>query len=252
MPDKDIHTKIYDLEYFSGSQMFLYIGDVWVDEVTSLSYQTIQRKGPIYGYASQLWDDVAAGPVIVQGNFTINFKEQGYLWAVLRRFKTMFSEEVGFTTQGDKKLLEARRRDPGIYKDQEMSSISRASIERISYGDATKGDRFKFYHDLAGYSTFKHGSPKDRTFENIAETFEDQIWDRKLENSDLNAQIRRTDDNMFDGFDMYVVFGNYSDNRANHTVQKIIDVRLMSQGKQIVIDGSPVQESYMFIARSVA
>ena len=51
---------------------------------------------------------------------------------------------------------------------------------------------------------------------------------------------------------MYVVFGNFLNNKANHTVQKIIGVRLLSQGKQVQVGGQPVQEQYTFIAKSVA
>lgn len=262
-------TSVYDLDYFSGSQMFLYIGDVWVDEITSLQYQTTQRKQPIYGYASQLWDDVTAGQVIVHGNFTINFKEQGYLWAVLRRYFEIAAVDTGIPT-GNKAHARAER---NLLKKQEVlaqkgqkiipgalgsrplvgshgSRISRASIERLVRGEATRNERYDFYNSLAGYATVDSKSPRDKQFEDIMEVFEDQIWGKESTNYGLNSQLRRTDNNAFDGFDMYVVFGNYANAGANHTVQKIIDVRLQSQGKAVSIDGMPVQEQYGFIAQS--
>jgi hypothetical protein len=242
--------------------MFLYIGDVWVDEITSLQYATTQSKAPIYGYASQLWDDCAAGQVIVQGQFTINFKEQGYLWAVLRRFKNI---AVDAAFAGGEGVKGASRQDKALGIDPNRKRIdrrsvwgsnatrtARASIERIVQGNAPRGEMYQFWHHLAGYSTFNVQDPKDKIFEDIVENFEDMVWQPNISNTDLNNQIRRTDDIAFDGFDMYVVFGNYSNPKANHTVSKIIDVRLMSQGKQVVIDGSPIQESYQFIAQTVA
>lgn len=260
MPSQ-VSTRIYDLDYFSGSQMFLYIGDVWVDEVTSLQYVTQQIKTPIYGYASQLWDDVAAGHVLVSGQFTINFKEQGYLWAVLRRYKQIIDPGFSVAKQ-DSRLLKTRKGSTVTMPDlvnkngtrvgSNGTAISRATIERIAQGDITRQERFDFYHDLAGYATFGVNSPKDKAFEDIVEAFEDQIWNPKGTDTDLNNQLRRTDDNRFDGFDMYVVFGNYASPQANHTVQKIIDVRLTSQAKMVKIDGSPIQEEYSFIARTVA
>lgn len=258
------HTQIYDMDYFSGSQCFLYIGDVWIDEVTSLRYQRTQNKQPIYGYASQLFDDVAAGQVLVQGQFTINYKEQGYLWAVLRRFHNIGIDGIqkdlahiqdknkrSKTAKYEQSLLAGGGPTARPVTGSNGTVINRASIERIANGNVTRQERNDFYQELQGFSTFNTGSPKDRQFEDIVEAFEDQVW-TKSNNGDLNSQIRRIDDNAFDNFDMYVVFGNYAIPKANHTVQKIIGVHLTSESKAIMIDGAPVQEEYSFIAQTTA
>jgi hypothetical protein len=262
MTEQHPGTHIFDLDYFSGSQCFLYVGDVWVDEVTSLSYQVEQSKTPIYGYASQMWDDVAAGHLIVQGQFTINFKEAGYLWAILRRYKQISGLNTGMPfTKDDDRLLAVGEGSTHTMPDlmnkkgdrvgSNGTRFSRATIERICNGEITRQERFDFYHNLVGYATMNSKRPRDKAFEDIVEAFEDQVWNPHGSNLDLINQLRRPDDNRFDGFDMYVVFGNYSMPGANHTVQKIIDVRLLSQGKQIVADGQPIQEYYSFIARTV-
>lgn len=261
-------VNVYDQEYFSSSQMSVYVGDVWVDEITSLQYITHQQKTPLRGYASQLWDDVAPGPVQVEGEFSINFKEQGYLWAVLRRYLNITAAQAGVGVDGKKdaallrkqaKLerdIDTKRVIPGAIGTKPLvgsngTRISRATIERLAQGEATTGERYNFYHGLSGYATFDTNSQRDKVFEDIVEVFEDQIWSTKT-NNDLNNQLRRTDDQRFDGFDIYVVFGDYSNPRANHTVQKIIDVRLMSQGKAIQVGGQAIQEVYRFIARTTA
>jgi hypothetical protein len=260
-------TTVYDMDYFSGSQMFLYIGDVWIDEVTSLQYECTQRKTPIYGYASQLWDDVAAGQVLIQGAFTINFKEQGYLWSVLRRYKNMSSSAAfagsasGGASKADKQLMNIINKDHRDNLDRRpvwgsnVDKIQRMSIERIVQGETTKGDAYKFYQDLAGYASYNKdikGKAKDLVWEDIVEEFEDQIWSADNTNEKLKEQVRRTDHNLFDNFDMYIVFGNYAVRGANHTVAKLIDVRLTSRSKIIKVGGEPIQEAYQFIAQSEA
>jgi len=244
-------TAIYDLDYFSSSQCFLYIGDVWVDEITSLEYVTQQNKTPIYGYASQLWDDCAAGQVIVQGQFTINFKEQGYLWSVLRRYHNVTNPNFQ-TAKADANLLKGRSGYNRPVRGANANRIKRQTVEDVTQGKATRGETYKFYQGLAGYASSQVKNPRDKAFKDIVEAFEDQIWSDKVTNNDLNSQLRRTDDNMFDNFDMYVVFGDYSNPKANHTVSKIIDVRLTSQGKSILIDGKPISESYTFLAQTTA
>src|SRR3990167_10850494 len=86
-PTPLVGAGIYDLDYYSGSQCSLYIGDVYIDEAVGMSFTVSQNKQPIYGYASQLFDAVSYGNVIVQGSFAVNFKESGYLWLVLHRYK---------------------------------------------------------------------------------------------------------------------------------------------------------------------
>jgi hypothetical protein len=246
-----ITTSVFDLEYFSAAQCSIYIGDVWVDEVVALNYSTQQMKSPIYGYASQLWDDCAAGHVIVQGSFAINFKEQGYLWAVLQRYSKMYKTEYFFDEKFGKLFTSPGGKVKGspITKNEEGTTITRETIEALVRGDVPRSQRDIIYSYLAGYPTFKTTGPADRTFDDLMTLLEEQVWD--TDNKELIPQLRRTDDNKFDGFDMYVVFGNYSNPRAHHTVQKIIDVRLVSQGKTIQVGGGPVREEYSFIARTV-
>jgi hypothetical protein len=259
-----IFNRVYDLDYFDDSDVFLYIGDVWVDEVTSIQWVTTQQKTPLYGYASQLFDDTAAGHVLVQGSFTINFKEQGYLWAVLRRWFNMGPGAPEFAVKGltdpvdrkkAKKLVSGKRtsgaggRGGRPVVGSNGSIIERRSIERVAQGDATRKERYEFYQNLSGYSTFDVNSPKDKVFEDIVEAFEDEIW-RYADNTELLNQVRRCDDNVFDGFDIYMVFGDYGNKKANHTTQKIVGVRLISQGKSVSIGGGNVQEEYQFIART--
>jgi hypothetical protein len=264
MPQGPIFNKIYDLEYYSDSSMMLYIGDVWVDEITAIGYTCRQEKSPIYGYASQLFDDTAAGHVLVQGSLAINFKEAGYLWAVLRRWFDMGPGAPQFVEKGlidpvDQKKsaqLIKNKIQPGAANKgarpivgSNGSIVSRATIERIAQGEASTAERNEFYHSLAGYATFS-GSPKDKIFEDIVEAFEDELW-KTTDNDALLSQIRRMDDNAFDGFDIYLSFGNMANKYANHTAKKIVGVRLLSQGLSVQVGQGPIQETYEFIAQCV-
>jgi|WetSurMetagenome_2_1015567.scaffolds.fasta_scaffold181467_2 hypothetical protein len=68
-----------NFSYFSGSQITMYIGDVLLDEAVFVSYQLQQNKKPIFGYASQYWDAVALGTVLVQGSLAVNYIDNKYL-----------------------------------------------------------------------------------------------------------------------------------------------------------------------------
>lgn len=259
MANRPIFNKTYDLEYFNGSTASIYIGDTWIDEITSISFQTKQNKTPLYGYASQLFDVLAPGQVLVQGNFTINYKEQGYLWLVLRRWFGFYKEDIEGKSRKDP-LTAAQSKKLSRGKIGTNSSniggkpiigsngtlVSRASVERLVQGKASRNERYQYYQSLGGYAS---ALGKDEIFEDLVESFEDELWENRSD-EELISQIRRTDDNIFDGFDIYVVFGNYANPSANHTACKIVGVSLTSRGKSISIDGTPVQEIYEFIAKT--
>lgn len=71
--------RTYKSDYFCGTQAKIYFGDIWVDDIITIQYSTNQNKTPIYGYASEHYDAVAPGTVLVEGQMTIAFKEVGYL-----------------------------------------------------------------------------------------------------------------------------------------------------------------------------
>lgn len=269
-PTRNVGSSIYDLDYFGSQQAALYIGDVFIDEATSFSYSVQQSKTPIYGYASQLFDAVSAGTVLVQGQFSINFKEAGYIWLVLQRYKR-FQNQVDATLQrynnvsdkftaaqvgrknvgGGKQILGGANNPFAriVDKNREYDFISRAGIERLVTGEASKDERFTFYQNLAGYATISNPKAKDKVFEDIVEVFEDQVWQEDV--SDLDDFTRRADDNFFDDFDMFCVFGDYSKPGANHTVKRIRNIHILGQAQSVDPDSGVIQETYSFFARNI-
>lgn len=234
----DKATVVYDQEYFSGAQVAIYIGDVWVDEVTSLAVSVTQTKQPIYGYASQLYNAVSRGPLIVAGSFAINFKEAGYLWAILNRYKQKGGNLSPFIQSIDPENGRSR------------VETLRANIERIE--SLPKGDPrlSEYFNNLAGFaSEAQQGASGLDSAESIFEAFEDAVWGQPQ--VQLDAQTRRADDHRLNGFDIYVQFGDWSNELANHTVYKISDVHITGNQRQIDANGQPVQEMYSFIARNL-
>ena len=91
----ELRPGIYNVDYYSGAQVGIFIGDILVDEVTSMQYMVRQSRRPLYGYADTLYRAMAKGQVIVQGQFTINFKEAGYLWVILDRYQKVVRGKPG-------------------------------------------------------------------------------------------------------------------------------------------------------------
>lgn len=256
MPPRTVLNRVYDKEYFSGTQAALYIGDVFVDEIVGYSFAVNEVKTPIFGYASQLYDAVSKGTVIIHGNFAINFKESAYLYLILNRYKRL-ADDIDFITDGalnlgtsEGELVIRAKKNPRIpspfQNNKEGGQILRTTIERIINGQVTNEERFNFYQSLAGFATVA-GAP-DRTFEDYAEAFEDRVWGTPP--IELDGEIRRPTDSYFDGFEMYFTFGDFNNPQANHTVQRITGVHLTRSSKAVNVSGEPIMEQYEFFGRN--
>lgn len=70
----------FGFEYFCGANVLIRVGDMPILEATGLSLSIQESKRPIYGYSSRMFDAVAAGQVIVQGQLLINYVHQDYLY----------------------------------------------------------------------------------------------------------------------------------------------------------------------------
>jgi len=73
-------------KYFTPTQAFMYIGNVYIDELNSFQYTLQGNKVPVFGYSSYMMDAVGTGKSIVQGQLTINFISEGYLYTVLSEY----------------------------------------------------------------------------------------------------------------------------------------------------------------------
>jgi len=241
-----IKPGVYNVEYFSSSQVALFIGDVLVDEVTSLNFTVQQNRRPLYGYADQFFRQVSKGQIIVQGQFSINFKEAGYLWLILARYKKLIKGLEGplddnpWTSSGNQ--------------------VSR-NIERMINAEIEPDERTKNIEALAdSYASLTGFSSRTRAraalsensvgrAEGLFENFEDKVWGPSEEQ--LLNENRRADDVDLNPFDIFISYGDFAgDNRANHTIIKLEDVYIVGTAQRIEIDGNPVQESYSFFAKT--
>ncbi len=256
----------YDLQYYSGNQAQIYIGDVLIDEVTSFHYSVRQSKAPVYGYASQLFDAVAPGQVLVQGSFSVNFVESGYLWLILNRYKSFqnnldkaLNRIPGLKNVSPSSVLSSKGTKVSggsnipysriTNNNKSLDFISQANIKKLINGQSSTDERFEIYKNIAYYATINQPSDVNSAYQQIVNVFEDEVWQEDIADVDLLA--RRVDDNFFDDFDMFVIFGDFTKQGTSHTVRRIRNVHLLGQAQSIELGGEPLQESYEFFARNI-
>jgi hypothetical protein len=252
--------QVYDFDYYAGSQVGIFIGDTFIDDISSVGWNLVQNKEPIYGYASYHYDRVAPGQVLVNGSFTLNFKERGYLFVILERYN---------------KLLNAANNSDGRQsRTGDLAEIGvRKNIERL-VAQSEAHPNFAFdTNDLRFLASLHELS--DDEFNTVSSMFEEAAWgeqavdivDRKdgrnvkpgksIPSDSRGSILVRPD--QFPAFDIVVGYGDvFRENPSgrkrrsmNSTTKRIYNVDLIRESQVIEINGAPIQEQYDFIARTI-
>jgi len=87
----------YD-KYFTIAGARIYIGNLFIDELASIQYTLQDNAIPVFGYSSRYADAYAQGHSLVQGQLSINFVTEGYLYTVVNEYKKLLksTQSTGF------------------------------------------------------------------------------------------------------------------------------------------------------------
>jgi len=266
----------YEYDWFSGSQINIYIGDVILDAAVALGFNSTQSKSPVFGFASQYWSFVADGQVMIEGSLTVAFKEAGYLMWPMERFlhraaaSESTSPRYGIDEQSN--ILRGQNLGDSTFltaaKVAQRHKALKANVEQMaswSSDELKAGSRYnKFWKEL--------GALEDDKFEDYAEVFEDSIWygsdtnnpllRDKLFSKNLSLENFITEDteeiilshrraDQYPPIDIWVTYGDMDRHPVNHTVKKLLDVNFIGQAQTLEISGRPTYEVYHFIARNL-
>ena len=226
----------FSQEYFSGSQVNIYFGDIWVDEITAMELSIQENVQPIYGYASYTADAWARGTRLITGTFRINFKESYYLHAILNELQYKAQENQEPFHSGQNK-------QPAVKTIEELLAMTNEPMAA-------------------------------ERFENIANEYQNAIWGRtidgsflrKMENQETDAYFysrMRQPDLHSEGFNMLITYGPfieahnyiYKDDKitehVDHTIESISGVQIAAMTKVIQGSGQPIEEQYTFVAKDI-
>lgn len=292
-PDKysqRYNYETYQYDYYCGSQVKIFFGDIWVDDVITIQYNVQQGKQPIYSYAAQNFDAVAMGTVLGEGMLVIAFKEVGY-FNVIRAFMEEQKSGVERAKNNINSRLNSGSSDamtttnitdtlniqgsfnPGLIRQSEtieqvLDKLRGYPVEQTVDGSLVNNNNVDF-NTSKGYGT--------KDFEDAAEILEDIIWGDNNGNvlSDKNLQkqhgLLRIDEfdykwsptgeaigvksallnNYEDVFNILITYGDITDKRAEHTLTMLNDVHFTSTSVVISPTGEPIAEAYNFFFRDI-
>lgn len=86
-----------NVRYFSSIDAEIYFDDIFIDECSQINFAVQQQILPLYGYTSYVYDDIALGNRIINGQFSINFTKAAYMYEVLDTLSTIKTNQKSFT-----------------------------------------------------------------------------------------------------------------------------------------------------------
>lgn len=262
----------YEYDHFSGSQITIMFGDVLMDNIVHIDFMVNQSKTPVYGYANQYYTFTANGKVLVQGSLTVAFKEAGYLFWPIKRFRDQMAAgewtSPRYGRDKDGRLIKGYdfNNSNGTFTTAAEAAhhhrVMRNNVEQtMEYSSSRQLNRAGgFWKELAAL-------PDDK-FEDWVEVFEDAIWygsdpanalmrDRLFSGNLPDNMIIEQEDvlshrraDQYPPIDIWIVYGDMNRPAANHTVKKLLDVSFTGQSQVIEVSGEPTYERYTFIARN--
>jgi len=224
-------TRIYHYDYYSGPQIKILLDGVWVDDVMYLEVNLQQNKRPLYGYASTYFNAVASGTVLVSGTFSINFRADGYLSAIILGAGGTFGKEtLGNTTSAE--VLS----DPTKYPNAAPIFLN----NRDNFVDNGVIGKRRQTHKVDTGSEYQY---RDLWTSDQINNMIKTVWG--IDNSDNNiSQARLLKPDNLPPFNIVIEYGDQG------TVNEVIqNVHIVGTSKSLGADGNPVTENYAFIAQ---
>lgn len=77
----------FNSTYWSGQDVNVYFNDIYIEDAVQLNYQVIEQVRPYYGYASYTVDRMHHGARMISGEFTMNFRQEGQIYALLQAIR---------------------------------------------------------------------------------------------------------------------------------------------------------------------
>ena len=230
----------FPVEYFTGSDITIFIGDVFLSEVTALSFTLTEKVLPIFSYASKTYDHASRGSRLVEGIIQIPFLEAGYLETIFSRMAKLMNEKktvkprLAFVKSGEKppgwvadfKMdIEGALTKDNKNKNIDVNPQTRGNIQGITaelpnkklsnYVPQQNGYTFIGGAGMGGFDYSKKTVLNDKV-----EAYEREVWgradskdvDRKYQTFFYEDRTREQGNNTQEilkekGFDIYITYG---------------------------------------------
>lgn len=232
-------------EYFSGSNVHVYFGSVWVDQIASIEFQLQEQVAPIYGFHSYTFDRISRGNRIVQGSFTLTFTENGYLQTILDRV----ASEVGrYKQKSSISSKDAKSKMESYSTDKTIEAIL-ATGGTSSYENYINSLKESFWGGNNGNTIVKETQVKD-TDTYFYSKKNGSTEENPLKEHGFNILIDYSPDANYADFERCLKKMNINTSLMQ-TYRTIVGVHITGVSQPIMNNGQVLTQTYQFVARDL-
>lgn len=233
--------------YYSGLDVSVYFDDIFIDEIVSITFSEMEQVRPLIGYSSYTPNAFIHGSRYVQGSFTINFKDAGYIYKML-----------SYITSGKADRLigaESRKELSG----ETAATVRSNTASKVYTAPANLDSAIKLDYTLEDIINMS-ASGDVNGYRRSMDTFTEKYWSTPGVESDPLANSPKYDPGTDDGFDIVIKYGQpedyYRDTSGKPmqgwgTVQIIKGCHIQNCQKTIDDSGRNILEAYEFIAKTI-
>ena len=257
IPDAVVQQQIRRLkslfsEFYSGSQINVYINDVKLEAV-AIGWNASQIKTPVYGYLSQKYDAILKGTFIIQGELSIAFKESAYTHLLDAHIRNRVYKPNAVEND--------LRKVGGVPKDRLVSLL------RSGFAGATPVIGSVKREDGTSQVVISDNTLDDILggpfeFDKLANLLEESIWGlvrnrrglKRIDEMDSETFVDRNGisyDQIGPGNVLLITYGNTDNAGAHQTYKTITDVHFIDSSQNVDAATGFVIESYRFFAKGM-
>jgi hypothetical protein len=82
----------YETNHYTGSQVSLFLGPVWVEDFVAIRYKQANSRQPVFGWNEGYSNMDMEGNFLVQGTLTVNFRESDYLFRLIDQIRKQLND----------------------------------------------------------------------------------------------------------------------------------------------------------------
>ena len=200
-------------DFYCGANVRLYLGGRWVTDIVTIEWAESNSKAPLYGYASTEYDTVMEGQFLVQGKFTIAFRQFGYLDTLLR---SNFAPDTSALTSDN------------VDSDAFNAATAEALVKLplTDFQRRTEALQARYWNAYQDPSTRSVRMPR---------------VDKLPGGYSISLMYGTLPDEESAGFD----------HSLNFTMRTLVDVHFTGSGQLVAPTGDPIAEYYTFFAKDV-
>ncbi len=267
-PNSSEEWKIVDRfnsAYWSGLDVQVYAGNLLLSDAIQVNYVITEQVRPYYGYASYIPDRLYHGTRIIQGEISMNFKKDGYLFSMIKMLREQDKSNIWLPSSPSSQVQAnsmSEIRPPAPFNNnawgpQVSDKLKLEGLDPKVAKDLVMRKKQAASESILNENRFRPDVGSRRgMFETKVEGFDLNIIFGANLNSGMTLRYME-DDTWQNERDPHTYDGAVIQDEGNlagivpGTGIKLIGVSIMGIARSVNDDGRPIIETYTFQARDV-